>query len=221
MSENNLDYNLSAHEKELIKWTHEKSLNYRRLMSYYRCALKEIETKFNVLDEEYSLQNDRNPINGIKTRLKSFSSIVEKLQRKHLEISVNSIESNLDDIAGIRIICSFVDDVYKLADALLAQDDIKLLEKKDYIASPKPNGYRSLHLIVQVPIFLEKEKRLMKVEIQLRTIAMDCWASLEHQLRYKKGKDVTAEMQSSLLDCAKIAYELDMKMDKLREDTKI
>ncbi len=221
MSENSFDYSLSAHEKELITLTREKSMNYRRLMSYYRCALKEIETKFNVLDEEYSLQKDRNPINGIKTRLKSFSSIIEKLQRKHLEISVNSIEENLDDIAGIRIICSFVDDVYKLADALLAQDDIKLLEKKDYIQDPKENGYRSLHLIVQVPIFLEKEKRLTKVEIQLRTIAMDCWASLEHQLRYKKGNNITQEMQTSLFECACLTYELDKKMDKLREDTKI
>lgn len=215
------DIILTEKEKELIKWTHEKALDYRRLMSYYRCAIKEIETKFRVLDEEYSLQNDRNPINGIKTRLKSPSSIIEKLQRRNLEINIASIENNLNDIAGIRVICSFVNDVYKLADAFLAQDDIILISKKDYIKNPKENGYRSLHLIVEVPIFLEKEKRFMKVEIQLRTIAMDCWASLEHQLRYKKGKEFTPDMQKSLLECAKRSYELDNEMDILRKEANI
>lgn len=215
------DIILTEKEKELIKWTHEKALDYRRLMSYYRCAIKEIETKFRVLDEEYSLQNDRNPINGIKTRLKSASSIIEKLQRHNLEISIASIENNLNDIAGIRVICSFVNDVYKLADAFLAQDDIILISKKDYIKNPKENGYRSLHLIVEVPIFLEKEKRFMKVEIQLRTIAMDCWASLEHQLRYKKGKEFTLDMQKSLSECAKRSYELDNEMDILRKEANI
>ena len=212
---------LTKKEKELIAWTHEKAMDYRRLMSYYRCAIKEIETKFQVLDEEYSLQNDRNPISGIKTRLKSVSSILEKMQRNKFEISIPSIEKNLNDIAGIRVICSFVNDVYKLADAFLAQDDITLICKKDYIKNPKPNGYRSLHLIVEVPIFLEKEKRYMKVEIQLRTIAMDCWASLEHQLRYKKGKQFTPEMQNSLLQCAKRSYDLDNEMDLLRQEANI
>ena len=164
---------------------------YGKLMAYYRCAMMEIETKLNVLNEEFSLQYDRNPINDIKTRLKNPMSIKDKLDRKHLSVTIDNIEKNLNDIAGVRVVCAFPDDVYMLADALLKQDDIKLIEKKDYIKNPKPNGYRSLHLIVSVPIFLAKTKRQMKVEIQLRTIAMDSWASLEHQLKYKKDFEFT------------------------------
>ena len=190
---------------------------YKTLMAYYRCAMMEIETKFNVLNEEYSLALDRNPISSIKTRLKSFESIKEKLQRKDLPLRVESIEENLNDVAGVRVICSFPEDVYTLADALLKQDDIMLVEKKDYIANPKENGYRSLHLIVSVPIFLAKEKRFMRVEIQLRTIAMDVWASLEHQLRYKKETLFTEEMANELKECARLSAELDGRMDALRE----
>ncbi len=212
---------LTPTEVKHLEWTWQRTIEYRRLMSYYRCAIKEVQTKFEVLDEESSLQNDRNPITGIKSRLKSPTSILEKLGRKGLEISVESMEKNLNDIAGIRVICSFVKDVYTLAEALLNQDDIILIEKKDYIANPKPNGYRSLHLIVEIPIFLEKEKRMMKVEIQLRTIAMDCWATLEHQLRYKKGTDFTPEMQRDLYLCAQNSTDLDEKMDHLREQANI
>ncbi len=189
---------------------------YNKLMAYYRCAIMEIETKFNVLNEEFSLQYDRNPINGMKSRLKSLQSIQEKLDRKHLPMTVESIESNLNDIAGIRVICTFPEDVYRLAEAFLTQDDITLIEKKDYIAFPKPNGYRSLHLIVGVPIFLAHEKRIMKAEIQLRTIAMDSWASLEHQLRYKKDTQFTQQMADELLYCAHLSAELDARMDALR-----
>ncbi|MBE6740652.1 MAG: GTP pyrophosphokinase family protein [Ruminococcaceae bacterium] len=186
-------------------------------MAYYRCAMMEIETKFNVLNEEFSLALDRNPINSIKTRLKSFESIKEKLQRKGLPLKVESIEENLNDVAGVRVVCSFTEDVYTLAEALLKQDDIVLIEKKDYIANPKENGYRSLHLIVSVPIFLAKEKRYMRVEIQLRTIAMDVWASLEHQLRYKKENEFTTQMAMELKKCAQLSAELDSRMDALRE----
>ena len=192
---------------------------YNKMMAYYKCAMMEIETKFNVLNEEFSLQYDRNPINGMKSRLKNPISMKEKLERKNLNFSVEEAEKNLNDIAGIRVICSFYDDVYMLADALLNQDDITLVEKKDYIKNPKENGYRSLHLIVSVPIFLEKEKRMMKVEIQLRTIAMDFWASLEHQLRYKKDFEFTNEMAQELLNCATLSAELDGRMNKLREKT--
>jgi putative GTP pyrophosphokinase len=198
-------------------WIKEKFEEFSRLMTYYRCAMMEIETKFNVLNEEYSLALDRNPISSIKTRLKSFESIKEKLQRKDLPLRVESIEENLNDVAGVRVICSFPEDVYTLADALLKQDDITLVEKKDYIANPKENGYRSLHLIVSVPIFLAKEKRYMRVEIQLRTIAMDVWASLEHQLRYKKETLFTEEMANELKECARLSAELDGRMDALRE----
>ena len=202
--------------EEVIRQTEPLVHDFARLMAYYRCAIMEIETKFNVLNEEFSLRYDRNPINSIKTRLKSIRSMREKLERKGLLATIDSIEENLSDVAGVRVICSFPDDVYMLADALLKQDDIELVEKKDYIANPKPNGYRSLHLIVTVPIFLEKEKRLMKVEIQLRTIAMDSWASLEHQLRYKKDNVFDDRMANELLICADLSAELDKRMDSLR-----
>ena len=169
-----------------------------------------------MLNEEFSLQIDRNPIESIKTRIKSMDSIVEKLHRNHLPMNNTSIEQNLNDIAGIRVICSFPQDVYLLARALLKQDDIVLISKKDYIQHPKPNGYRSLHLIVAVPIFLAEEKRIMKVEIQLRTIAMDFWASLEHQLRYKKDVEYGEELTQELRDCAEASAELDLRMEAIR-----
>lgn len=190
---------------------------YEKLMAYYRCAMMEIETKFNVLNEEFSLQYDRNPISNIKSRLKSPVSIKEKLSRRNLPFTVEDIEENLNDVAGVRVICSFPHDVYMLADALLKQDDITLVEKKDYIKNPKKNGYRSLHLIVTVPIFLASEKRLMKAEIQLRTIAMDFWASLEHQMRYKKDSVFTTEMEKELFECARLSAALDERMDNIRE----
>ena len=200
-----------------LKLMREASFPYRKLMAYYTCAMMEVETKLNVLNEEFSLQYDRNPISSIKTRLKSFDSIIEKLQRKGLPMDdFDVIEQSLNDIAGVRVICSFPEDVYMLAEALLKQDDIRLLERKDYIASPKANGYRSLHLIVEVPIFLAQEKRLMKVEVQLRTIAMDFWASLEHQLKYKKELENTEELTRELLECAEVSAALDAKMEEIR-----
>ncbi len=190
-------------------------LRYRKLMAYYRCAIMEIETKLNVLNEEFSLRFDRNPISGIKTRLKHPQSIKDKLDRIGASVTPDSIEENLNDVAGVRVICSFPEDVYTIARALLSQDDITLIAKKDYIENPKANGYRSLHLIVKVPIFLASEKRSMKVEIQLRTIAMDVWASLEHQLRYKKDTEFTEAMANELLHCASLSAELDARMDAL------
>lgn len=202
-----------------VETINERLQDFNTMMAYYRCAIMEIETKFNVLNEEFSLQYDRNPINGMKSRLKSLPSIKGKMERKGLPFTVEAIEENLNDIAGIRVVCSFPNDVYLLADALLKQDDITLVRKKDYIENPKANGYRSLHLIVSVPIFLAKEKKPMKVEIQLRTIAMDFWASLEHQLRYKKDFEFTADMANELLYCADLSAELDSRMEKLRKLT--
>lgn len=199
---------------DLVK---QNTIEFARLMSYYKCAMMTLEAKLNVLNEEYSLKFDRNPINSIKSRLKSPPSIKEKLERRGFPLTISSIEENMNDVAGIRVICSFPDDVYALASALLKQDDITLLTKKDYIEKPKPNGYRSLHLIVAIPIYLSNEKRIMKVEIQLRTIAMDCWASLEHQLRYKKDTLFTAEMANELYECAQISANLDLRMDSLRK----
>lgn len=192
------------------------ALPYRELMSYYRCAMMEVETKFNVLNEELSLQYDRNPIETIKTRLKSPESILEKLHRKNHPVTVDSIEQNLSDIAGVRVICAFPSDIYQLEEAFLKQDDIRLVERKDYIANPKPNGYRSLHLIVEIPIFLHDHKRLMRVELQFRTISMDWWASLEHKIRYKKGLQESDHVDQELFECARMSAELDGRMEKLQ-----
>ena len=191
---------------------------YRELMSYYRCAMMEVSTKFNVLDEELSLQYDRNPIEAIKTRLKSPESIMDKLSRRGLPFSAESIEQNLNDIAGVRVICAYISDIYMLRDALLRQDDIVLQQEQDYITNPKPNGYRSLHLIVETPIFLHDQKKQMRVEVQFRTMAMDWWASVEHKLRYKKPA-APEEVNSELKECAEISADLDKRLEKLRQRT--
>lgn len=192
---------------------------WRELKTYYTCAMMEVETKFKVLDAEFSLQYDRNPIETIKTRIKSPESLAAKVMRRHIAPDIATVESNIFDMAGVRVICSFPEDVYMLAESFLAQDDVFLLEKKDYIQSPKPNGYRALHLIVEVPIFLHRTKRMMKVEVQLRTIAMDFWASLEHKLRYKKDipDDLADEIGKELLACAEMSARLDMDMQAIRE----
>ena len=189
------------------------------LMSCYRCAIMEIETKFRVLNERFSLTHDRNPIDNIQTRLKSPESIHEKLIRKNLPLTLEAVEENLFDIAGVRVVCSFVDDIYMLADCLLRQDDITLIGQKDYIENPKENGYRSLHLIVEVPIFLQNEKKLMRVEVQLRTIAMEFWANLEHQLRYKKdlSPKIIARTTRQLNECAQLSSILDSQMQDIRD----
>ena len=188
------------------------------LMAYYRCAIMEVETKFKVLNEQFSLEYDRNPIEGIKSRIKSVESLAKKVRDKNIPMTIQSIEENITDIAGVRVICAFPEDIYMLADCLLQQDDITLIQKKDYIQNPKPGGYRSLHLIVSVPIFLKNEKRNMKVEVQLRTIAMDFWASLEHKLRYKKKIPPQAadELAVELKDCALQSAKLDQRMQDIR-----
>ncbi len=190
----------------------------KRLMSYYRCAIMEIETKFRVLDEQFSLRHERNPIDTIKSRLKSPESILEKLNRRGYPKTLSSVESNLTDIAGVRVICSFKDDIYMLADCLLKQDDVKLIAAKDYIKNPKPNGYRSLHLIVETPIYLQDGKRQIKAEVQLRTIAMEFWANLEHKLRYKKNlpPELAAATAKRLYDCAERSALLDDEMQRVR-----
>lgn len=201
----------------IVTWVEKHAGDYEKSMAYYRCAIMEVETKFNVLNTEFSLQYDRNPISSIKSRLKHPRSITEKLERRGLPVTLENMEEHLNDVAGVRVICSFPEDVYALSEALQKQDDIRILQTKDYIKYPKQNGYRSLHMIVEVPIFLRHEKRIMKVEIQLRTIAMDFWATLEHQLRYKKDYVFTNEMMKELYECAKQSAELDEKMDNLRK----
>ncbi len=203
--------------QELKVWLRSYTKPFQELMAYYRCAIMEVETKFRVMSEELSLDYDRNPIEHIKTRLKSMESIVHKLDSLSLPLSVDSIENGLSDIAGVRIICGFPSDIYTLSEAFLKQDDITLIERKDYIANPKPNGYRSLHLIVEIPIFLHDEKRPMKVEVQFRTISMDWWASLEHKIRYKKDVDVPDGVAEELRLCAETAANLDIRMEQIQD----
>ena len=201
--------------KEISTLVQSYTQPYRELMSYYRCAMMEVETKFNVLNEELSLQYDRNPIESIKTRLKSPESIAEKLQRRGFPLTVESIEENLNDIAGVRVICSFPSDIYQLADAFLKQDDITLLQRKDYIAEPKPNGYRSLHIVVDVPVYMSHGKLFTPVEIQIRTVAMDFWATLEHGIRYKATEEVPQKIVDELRECADVITATDYKMQEI------
>lgn len=209
---------LSRLPKEKIqKWIQTYAEPYRELMAYYRCAMMEVSTKFNVLNEELSLQYDRNPIETIKSRLKSPESVMDKLARKKLSLTVENIEQNIYDVAGVRIICAFPSDIYMLSEAFLKQDDITLIEKKDYIQHPKASGYRSLHLIVEIPIFLHDQKRPMKVEVQFRTISMDWWASLEHKIRYKKQILPSEQIERELFECAQIGAELDQRMEMIHQ----
>ena len=204
-------------DAETLEWAQKASTEFAKRMSYYKCAMLEVETRFNVLNEEYILEHGRAPVNSIKSRLKTLPSLREKLERKNIPFDVDTMEEQLNDIAGVRLICSFPEDVYTMANAFLAMDDIEVLQEKDYIKNPKPNGYRSLHLIVAIPVYLAGGKRMTKVEIQLRTIAMDFWASLEHQLRYKQDNEFTEEMATELYACAQLSAALDLRMDKLRK----
>lgn len=196
----------------------EQTKPFSELIMRYKCAMLEVRTKLDVLNTQLSLENDRNPFESISCRIKSVPSILEKLERKGLPLTSEAIEQNLNDVAGIRVICSFPDDIYVLADRLCSQDDIRLLEKKDYIKNPKPNGYRSLHLIVEIPIFLMDGKKYMRVEVQFRTIAMDFWASLEHKLKYKK--DIPGDIDDisrRLKECSDEISMLDLKMQEIHK----
>lgn len=196
----------------------EKIKKLQEIMSQYRCAILEVETKLKVLNEQFSLENERNPIESIKSRIKSADSIIEKLRRKNKKVNIASLNNDLNDIAGIRVICSFIDDIYMIAECLGKQDDIKVISVKDYIENPKENGYRSLHMIIEIPIFLQNEKKAMKVEIQLRTIAMEFWANLEHKLRYKKNLTPEKEEKTAeeLKICAEMSAELDYRMQGIK-----
>lgn len=190
------------------------------LYSYYECAIMEIETKFQVLNKQYSMYYDRNPIETISSRLKTKTSLIKKMNKLNLPFKVEEIEKNINDIAGVRVVCSFIDDIYELEKCFLSQDDVKLIKRKDYIQNPKDSGYRSLHLIVEIPIFLHNEKRMMKVEVQMRTIAMDFWASLEHKIRYKKeiNPNDLEHISKELYECAKISNDLDLRMQDVRKE---
>lgn len=204
--------------EEFIDFLHANMAIVNQLFANYECAVLEIETKFKVLNTQFSVKYDANPIESIKTRIKSYESILKKVAKKGIDPSLEAIEKEINDIAGVRVVCSFIDDIYNLADCLLEQDDISLIKIKDYIKNPKENGYRSLHLLVAVPIFLETGKKIVKVEVQLRTIAMDFWASLEHKLKYKKNlpAELVEELTTELYDCAKRSAILDQRMQNIR-----
>lgn len=190
--------------------------NFKELMLVYNSAIREVTTKLEILNDELSLNSNKIPIQFIKSRVKKPLSIVDKLQRLDKEIGTESIMESLNDVAGIRVITSFIDDVYRIADMLVKQDDIFLIEAKDYIKNPKPNGYRSYHLIIEVPVFFSEKKERVRVEIQIRTVAMDFWASLEHQLKYKENLENAEEIEEELKVCAETIAETDLKMLDIR-----
>ena len=192
-------------------------VDYKEMRMRYSCAIKEVRTKFDVLNSEFNVRYRRNPITSINSRLKSSASIMEKLNRKGLSFTVENVENNLYDVAGIRIVCSYVDDIYVLAQALAKQDDITVVREKDYIKNPKPNGYRSYHMIVSVPVFFSDQTREMAVEVQIRTIAMDFWASLEHQLKYKQEVTNQKEIVGRLTACAEQIAVIDEQMCQVRQ----
>lgn len=193
----------------------EQFYGFIQLNHLYDSAIKMIETKLEIIDNEYQSTFQRNPIHTVTSRLKSPQSITKKLLKKNIPITAESILSRLHDIAGVRVICHYIDDIYAVANILASHDDIKLLKKKDYIANPKPNGYRSLHIIVTVPVYLSSGKKVVPVEIQIRTIAMDFWASLEHQLHYKTDKEVSDELAEQLRICAETINNTDMQMQSI------
>lgn len=186
------------------------------LLMRYESAIREIQTKLEILNDELSLTSPQSPISSISSRRKKTTNIFEKLKRQGDPLTIESIEANLNDVAGVRVICSFIDDIYKVAKMLVQQDDVNLIGIKDYIAHPKPNGYRSYHMIVEIPVFFSNEKRPMRVEIQIRTIAMNFWASLEHQMKYKQNIEQADEIMAELKQCADTIAATDVKMLEIR-----
>lgn len=181
----------------------------------YESAIREVKTKLEILDSEFKTKYDYNPIHHIEDRLKSPQSMLEKLQRKGLPFNCDAARSTLNDIAGVRVICNYIEDIYTVADLLTMQDDVRLIKKKDYIESPKPNGYRSLHLVIETPVYLSDRKELVNVEVQIRTIAMDFWASLEHELKYKTDTEVSADLAQQLKTCAETIAATDKQMQDI------
>jgi len=193
-------------------------IEYKELMMMYNCALKQIRTKFEILDDEFNVRYQRNPINSINTRLKRSASIREKMKRNNIPLSIENIKTNINDVAGIRVICPYVDDIYSISEALINQEDITLISQKDYIANPKPNGYRSMHLIISIPVYFADHSEQMKIEVQIRTIAMDFWATLEHQLKYKEQTAIGESIIAELKECADIISNTDAKMLNIRKE---
>ena len=193
---------------------------FRKALFFYEAGLQQIMAKLEILNREFQYGNDRNPIENVKGRVKSEQSIVEKMKKKGLPMTISAMMNNIYDIAGVRVICPFISDVYQVDRMQLSQKDINLVKMKDYIKEPKPNGYRSLHLIVLVDVFFSEQMQKIPVEIQLRSIAMNCWSSTEHQLRYKKDYELSDKMQQELKKCADLMAEADQIMQGLATEMK-
>lgn len=198
----------------------EQMFRFIELEHLYESAIREVKTKLEILDSEFRTKFSYNPIHHIEDRLKSPQSIMEKLRRKGVPFNVDAARANLNDIAGVRVICNYIEDIYTVAELLTAQDDIKLISRKDYIDNPKPNGYRSLHLVIETPVYLSDKKEYVNVEVQIRTIAMDFWASLEHELKYKTDTEVSAELAAQLKECAETIAATDVKMQHIYQTLK-
>lgn len=198
--------------------------HFRRFMLEHRFGMDEIVTKLNILRDEFTHLHDYNPIETVSSRLKSPESLVEKIGRKGVVLddleSFDEVRQRVTDIAGVRVVCSFASDVYRVFDLLAQQQDVTIVELRDYIKQPKPNGYRSLHALVEVPVFLSGGEVPVVVEVQFRTIAMDFWASLEHKIYYKYRRDVPAELLDGLHEAAETAYALDSTMERLHEEVR-
>lgn len=206
---------LSQHDEEHLI---ESAMQLQQVMMLYEAGIREIKTKLDILSDESRISGKPSPIDSIKSRIKTPRSIIGKLKRRGFPISLQSMMENLNDIGGIRVICPFIEDIYTVADMLMRQDDLTLIEKKDYIQNPKPNGYRSLHLILEVPIFLSDRTQPVRIELQLRTIAMDFWASLEHQLRYKSDVKVPPQISDDLKACADVIAATDEEMQRIAKE---
>ena len=183
----------------------------------YQAAIRQVQTRLEILDDEYQLRHQRNPIHSIQSRMKTIQSMMDKLRRRGHPVSIASAVENLYDIAGMRVICSYIEDIYTVAEALTAQDDIRVIRVRDYIREPKPNGYRSLHLVLEVPVFLSEGRVNVPVEVQIRTIAMDFWATLEHTLRYKVAGGVPEDISDELLQTAHDITALDQRMQRIHD----
>ena len=194
------------------------SAKFNDLMMMYRCTVREVRTKLEVLNDEFSVEYKRNPISFIKTRIKKPESIYKKLKKLGYEFTAENIQNQLNDVAGIRVVCAFIDDIYTIADLISKQDDITVIQVKDYIKNPKPNGYRSYHMIVEIPVFFSKGKTPMRAEIQIRTNGMDFWATLEHKMHYKFEGDGPDYITKELRECARYVAELDQRMEELNNE---
>ncbi len=197
-------------ESEMLHGSYQEMVEMRLL---YNSAIKQISTKLEILNEEFNVKHARNPIHHVETRLKSPQSIIKKLNLKNMDISITSAKE-LNDIAGIRVVCGYLDDVYKIAEMLLTQTDINLVKYQDYIKEPNFNGYRSLHLDIEVPVFLSDHIEKVIVEVQIRTVAQDFWASLEHDIRYKSDKYIPQDICDDMLQSANEIAEIDIKMQE-------